>query len=151
MKLKHFKVEKFDKDKIDHYVLVKKIERGSKVDYISPHLMNYLEKAQTKNYVLKDKEGNSLGLFGEKEDKRDNTLELWCILGEENRGKGLGSRFLGEITSYLITEKDISDLKLVIQKENKASRKIAFENGYTVCRPIDETKDEFRYFGKKGK
>ena len=67
MKLKHFKVEKFDKDKIDHYVLVKKIERGSKVDYISPHLMNYLEKAQTKNYVLKDKEGNSLGLFGEKD------------------------------------------------------------------------------------
>ena len=76
---------------------------------------------------------------------------LFTFMGEENRGKGLGSRFLGEITSYLITEKDISDLKLVIQKQNKASRKIAFENGYTVCRLIDETKDEFRYFGKKGK
>lgn len=149
MKLNHFKVEKLNLKEEEHYVLAKKLERSAKIDYISPHFITFLEKKQTNNYVLKDEENHSLGIFGEKPDERDHTTEIWCALQEGKRNQGIGNRFLGEITKYLITEKDYSDVKLVIQKQNKASRKIALENGYQIYRSVDDDKDEFRYFGRK--
>lgn len=146
-------------DEIEHYMLIHSLARDSKVMcYIAKDFSSWLKKQQSssddkievgKSYVV-EKEGKYIGIVGSLHFSSTGILEVWYTIKKSLRGRGYGEKLLGEITPYLIEHVDgLNDIQLRIDKSNKASQKVAIQNGYV--KDVDECVgdiDTYYYFGK---
>lgn len=155
IKLRTLALEALNKKDPTHYVLTTRMsEEKAMKKYISKNFFDWIQEPsqdQTiesgKTYIVVQNE-QEVGAFGTKELKNDRVLELWYVLKENYRGQKIGEKLLGEVTPYLIEHLNIDDIRLVINKENVASMKIAKENGY-LEEAIEHDLVSFRYFGDK--
>lgn len=157
IQLKNFNLEPLDLSKRQHFILVNRLSNDEYTrKYISKKLAEFVKEPTDstklepgKTYVIKDEE-EMIGLLGTKELDRNNYLEPWVSIPKEFRGKKYGTQILEQITPYLIEHVDsLQDIKLVINKENFASKKVAEKVGY--IKQTDEStfdEDTYRYFGK---
>lgn len=153
MKLKNFELTEFSFKNTEHYRLINHLEKDNGVSYISPKLTCFVdesihsEKVQPGNtYVISNKEKELIGLLGFKELDIHGNLEIWTIISSYYRGKHYASDILGLIVPYLIENIDgLNDIKLVINKNNKASIKSALSNGFNEVTDNGDTKTYY-YF-----
>lgn len=156
--LRTINLEKFDKKK--YYDLMSRLERDENVKrYFSKNLEVWLEKHQAvsddkievgKTYVIV-KEHKYIGIVGSLSFSSNGILEVCYAIDKDFRGNGYGEKILAEITPYLIEHvDDLKDIKLKIDKENIASKKVAERNGYLLEEETKDT-DVYYYFGKKHK
>lgn len=145
---------------IEHYDLIKNLERDSKVQqYISKNLSRWLSKHQAesedkieigKSYVI-EKDNHYIGIVGSLSFSNEGILEVWYAIKENFRAKGYGEKILAEITPYLIEHvQGLNDIELKIDKNNKASKKVAERNGYLLEKSDKDLGiDIYHYFGRK--
>lgn len=135
-----------------HLQMVKKFKQYSDIDYISKCYENFISEPKSddifepgRTYIVHYK-NNNIGMIGTKEIDCNGIIELWYIIDKYYRGKGYGSKTLGLITQYLIEYvQGVSDVKLLIDKENDKSIKCALNNGYNNVGEMDN-KLIYRYF-----
>lgn len=157
IKLRNFNLEKIDK--IKHYSLLMKLNRDKNINkYISHNFISFLDKHEAKSddkmeigkaYVV-NKDKKNIGVVGTLDMSSTGVVEVWYIVDKDLRGKGYGEKVLAQVTPYLIENiKGLNDIELKIDKNNKASKKVALRNGYILD---DEDKelgiDIYHYFGK---
>ena len=102
-----------------------------------------------KAYVV-NKDKKNIGVVGTLDMSSTGVVEVWYSVDKDLRGKGYGEKVLAQVTPYLIENiKGLNDIELKIDKNNKASKKVALRNGYILD---DEDKelgmDIYHYFGK---
>ena len=122
-----------------------------KIENKSGTLEDYLYKDERNNIskvVNKDKK--NIGVVGTLDMSSTGVVEVWYSIDKDLRGKGYGEKVLAQVTPYLIENiKGLNDIELKIDKNNKASKKVALRNGYILD---DEDKelgiDIYHYFGK---
>lgn len=146
--------------KIEHYDLIRNLERDSKVQqYISKDLPRWLSKHQAesedkieigKSYVI-EKDNHYIGIVGSLSFSNEGILEVWYAIKKNFREKGYGEKILAEITPYLIEHvQGLNDIELKIDKNNKASKKVAERNGYLLEESDKDLEiDIYHYFGRK--
>ena len=157
IKLRNFNLEKIDK--IKHYSLLMKLNRDKNINkYISHNFISFLDKHEAKSddkmeigkaYVV-NKDKKNIGVVGTLDMSSTGVVEVWYSVDKDLRGKGYGKKVLAQVTPYLIENiKGLNDIELKIDKNNKASKKVALRNGYILD---DEDKelgiDIYHYFGK---
>ncbi len=157
IKLRNFNLEKIDK--IKHYSLLMKLNRDKNINkYISHNFISFLDKHEAKSddkmeigkaYVV-NKDKKNIGVVGTLDMSSTGVVEVWYSIDKGLRGKGYGEKVLAQVTPYLIENiKGLNDIELKIDKNNKASKKVALRNGYILD---DEDKelgiDIYHYFGK---
>lgn len=157
IKLRNFNLEKIDK--IKHYSLLMKLNRDKNINkYISHNFISFLDKHEAKSddkmeigkaYVV-NKDKKNIGVVGTLDMSSTGVVEVWYSIDKDLREKGYGEKVLAQVTPYLIENiKGLNDIKLKIDKNNKASKKVALRNGYILD---DEDKelgiDIYHYFGK---
>lgn len=157
IKLRNFNLEKIDK--IKHYSLLMKLNRDKNINkYISHNFISFLDKHEAesddkmeigKAYVV-NKDKKNIGVVGTLDMSSTGVVEVWYSIDKDLRGKGYGEKVLAQVTPYLIENiKGLNDIELKIDKNNKASKKVAERNGYILD---DENKelgiDIYHYFGK---
>lgn len=145
---------------IEHYDLIRNLERDSKVQqYISKDLSRWLSKHQAasedkieigKSYVI-EKDNHYIGIVGSLSFSNEGILEVWYAIKKNFREKGYGEKILAEITPYLIEHvQGLNDIELKIDKNNKASKKVAERNGYLLEESDKDLGiDIYHYFGRK--
>ena len=145
---------------IEHYDLIRNLERDSKVQqYISKDLPRWLSKHQAesedkieigKSYVI-EKDNHYIGIVGSLSFSNEGILEVWYAIKKNFREKGYGEKILAEITPYLIDHvQGLNDIELKIDKNNKASKKVAERNGYLLEESDKDLEiDIYHYFGRK--
>lgn len=145
---------------IEHYDLIRNLERDSKVQqYISKDLPRWLSKHQAesedkieigKSYVI-EKDNHYIGIVGSLSFSNEGILEVWYAIKKNFREKGYGEKILAEITPYLIEHvQGLNDIELKIDKNNKASKKVAERNGYLLEESDKDLEiDIYHYFGRK--
>ena len=145
---------------IEHYDLIRNLERDSKVQqYISKNLPRWLSKHQAesedkieigKSYVI-EKDNHYIGIVGRLSFSNEGILEVWYAIKKNFREKGYGEKVLAEITPYLIEHvQGLNDIELKIDKNNKASKKVAERNGYLLEESDKDLEiDIYHYFGRK--
>lgn len=145
---------------IEHYDLIRNLERDSKVQqYISKDLSRWLSKHQAesedkieigKSYVI-EKDNHYIGIVGSLSFSNEGILEVWYAIKKNFREKGYGEKILAEITPYLIEHvQGLNDIELKIDKNNKASKKVAERNGYLLEESDKDLEiDIYHYFGRK--
>lgn len=145
---------------IEHYDLIRNLERDSKVQqYISKDLPRWLSKHQAesedkieigKSYVI-EKDNHYIGIVGSLSFSNEGILEVWYAIKKNFREKGYGEKVLAEITPYLIEHvQGLNDIELKIDKNNKASKKVAERNGYLLEESDKDLEiDIYHYFGRK--
>lgn len=145
---------------IEHYDLIRNLERDSKVQqYISKNLPRWLSKHQAesedkieigKSYVI-EKDNHYIGIVGSLSFSNEGILEVWYAIKKNFREKGYGEKVLAEITPYLIEHvQGLNDIELKIDKNNKASKKVAERNGYLLEESDKDLEiDIYHYFGRK--
>ena len=126
--------------------------------YISHNFISFLDKHEAKSddkmeigkaYVV-NKDKKNIGVVGTLDMSSTGVVEVWYSVDKDLRGKGYGEKVLAQVTPYLIENiKGLNDIELKIDKNNKASKKVALRNGYILD---DEDKelgmDIYHYFGK---
>ena len=157
IKLRNFNLEKIDK--IKHYSLLMKLNRDKNINkYISHNFISFLDKHEAKSddkmeigkaYVV-NKDKKNIGVVGTLDMSSTGVVEVWYSIDKDLRKKGYGEKVLAQVTPYLIENiKGLNDIELKIDKNNKASKKVAERNGYILD---DENKelgiDIYHYFGK---
>lgn len=155
--LRTFNLQKLDE--IEHYVLIQELGRDKTVQtYIAKDFSTWLGKQKSvsedmlevgKSYVI-ERDGKYVGVVGSLNFSNDGILELWCTIKKNLRGRGYGEKVLAEITPYLIEHIDgLNDIKLKIDENNLASKKVAMRNGY-IEEPGEKDKgiESYYYFGK---
>lgn len=157
IKLRNFNLEKIDK--IKHYSLLMKLNRDKNINkYISHNFISFLDKHEAKSddkmeigkaYVV-NKDKKNIGVVGTLDMSSTGVVEVWYSIDKDLREKGYGEKVLAQVTPYLIENiKGLNDIELKIDKNNKASKKVALRNGYILD---DEDKelgiDIYHYFGK---
>ncbi len=157
IKLRNFNLEKIDK--IKHYSLLMKLNRDKNINkYISHNFISFLDKHEAesddkmeigKAYVV-NKDKKNIGVVGTLDMSSTGVVEVWYSIDKDLREKGYGEKVLAQVTPYLIENiKGLNDIELKIDKNNKASKKVALRNGYILD---DEDKelgiDIYHYFGK---
>lgn len=157
IKLRNLNLEKIDK--IKHYSLLMKLNRDKKVnDYISHNFISFLDKHQAetddkmeigKSYVV-NKDKRNIGVVGTLNMSSIGVVEVWYSVDKDLRGKGYGEKILAQVTPYLIENiKGLNDIELRIDRNNKASKKVAERNGYILDYEDKELGiDIYHYFGK---
>ena len=156
MDFKKFSLQEFSFKNYEHYKLVKQLENVEGVNYISRDLSNFVKESNHSDkiipgntYVIKNNENDFVGLLGFKELDRCGNLEIWTVLNPHYRGKHYASMTLGTIVPYMIENVDgLNDIKLVIQKNNENSKRVAISNGFNEVERIDD-KDVYYYFKSK--
>ena len=145
---------------IEHYDLIRNLERDSKVQqYISKDFPRWLSKHQAesedkieigKSYVI-EKDNHYIGIVGSLSFSNEGILEVWYAINKNFREKGYGEKILAEITPYLIEHvQGLNDIELKIDKNNKASKKVAERNGYLLEESDKDLEiDIYHYFGRK--
>ena len=138
-------------DMIDHNIFDKKYkttdEETKYVDnQISQMKSQYGDNDETFLAAVKQ----YLGVVGTLDMSSTGVVEVWYSIDKDLRGKGYGEKVLAQVTPYLIENiKGLNDIELKINKNNKASKKVALRNGYILD---DEDKelgiDIYHYFGK---
>ena len=136
-----------------------KLNRDKNINkYISHNFISFLDKHEAKSddkmeigkaYVV-NKDKKNIGVVGTLDMSSTGVVEVWYSVDKDLRGKGYGEKVLAQVTPYLIENiKGLNDIELKIDKNNKASKKVALRNGYILD---DEDKelgiDIYHYFGK---
>ena len=136
-----------------------KLNRDKNINkYISHNFISFLDKHEAKSddkmeigkaYVV-NKDKKNIGVVGTLDMSSTGVVEVWYSIDKDLREKGYGEKVLAQVTPYLIENiKGLNDIKLKIDKNNKASKKVALRNGYILD---DEDKelgiDIYHYFGK---
>ena len=136
-----------------------KLNRDKNINkYISHNFISFLDKHEAKSddkmeigkaYVV-NKDKKNIGVVGTLDMSSTGVVEVWYSIDKDLRGKGYGEKVLAQVTPYLIENiKGLNDIELKIDKNNKASKKVAERNGYILD---DENKelgiDIYHYFGK---
>lgn len=145
-------------DEISHYSLIRSLSEDKLVcEYIAHDFGSFLEKQKSetddkietlKSYVIV-KDNRYIGIVGSLKFSNAGILEVWYAIKKNLRGHGYGEKILAEITPYLIEHVDsLEDIELKIDKNNKASQKVALRNGYVkVAGDEVNGQDIYRYFG----
>ena len=124
--LRTYNLEALDRDK--HYKVISKLQYdSSSCKYVSRNIARWLNNKEPvskdmfeigKAYVLV-KDNKYIGIIGAFKLDRNKVVELWCSILPDDRNKGHASKFLGEITMYLIDNVlDIDDIRLKINIDN---------------------------------
>lgn len=156
MKFKNFTLTEFSFKNSEHYKLVKQLEQVEGINYVSKELSNFVKESKHSEkvilgntYVIENNEKDLVGLLGFMDLDRCGNLEIWTVLNPYYRGKHYASMTLGQIVPYMIENVDgLNDIKLVIQKNNENSKRVAISNGFNEVERIDD-KDVYYYFKSK--
>ena len=134
--------------KEEHFKLIKQLENAEGIKYISRDLSNFVKESKHSEkiipgntYVIENNERDLIGLLGFMELDRGGNLEIWEILKPYYRGKHYASMTLGQMVPYMIENVDgLNDIKLVIQKNNYSSKRVAVSNGFNEVETVDDKK-----------
>ena len=156
MKFKNFTLTEFSFKNSEHYKLVKQLEQVEGINYVSKELSNFVKESKHSEkvipgntYVIENNEKDLVGLLGFMDLDRCGNLEIWTIINPYYRGKHYASMTLGTIVPYMIENVDgLNDIKIVIQKNNENSKRVAISNGFNEVERIDD-KDVYYYFKSK--
>lgn len=154
IELRTLNLDKFDLNNDDHNYTLKKISNDNlSRGFVSTNFERFIAENNNEEikdgatFVLKDKD-EIVGLIGTKKMDDRGFLEIWCSIDSEYRGKGYATKSLEQITPYLIENvTGLNDIKLVIDRRNIISKKVAESVGYTKTNENKE-KEIYRYFGK---
>jgi RimJ/RimL family protein N-acetyltransferase len=142
-----------------HYGLVESMSLDKKIKmYIARDFLVWLEQHQAildneievgKMYaVIKD--GREIGIVGSTGNMEDGILNVIYAIKKDARDRGNGYKLLKEITTYYLNNIDgIKDIKLVIDKSNKASYKLAEKEGYVKYKENESGLEEWYYRKRK--
>ena len=153
MQFKNLTLTEFSFKNAEHYHLINRLEKTEGVKYISSHLSDFVEESVPNKkiipgntYVISNTSNDLVGLVGLKELDREGNLEMWFILSEYYRGKHYASKIVGMLVPYLVENtQGLNDVKLVIEKNNQASQRVALANGFHEVEK-DENKKIYYYF-----
>ena len=156
MQFKKFTLTEFSFKNSEHYKLIKQLEKAEGINYISRDLSNFVKESKHSEkiipgntYVIENNDKDLVGLLGFMDLDRCGNLEIWTIINPYYRGKHYASMTLGTIVPYMIENVDgLNDIKLVIQKNNENSKRVAISNGFNEVERIDD-KDVYYYFKSK--
>ena len=156
IKLKTLNLEALNLRNFEHARFVNRMASDEKTKYISSRLNQFVEEPTDKDafevgktYIVRDGEKN-IGLIGTKELDRRGDLEPWILIYPDERGKKYGEKITLELIPFFLDNiENLKDIKLVINRSNYASRKIAENAGYKR-QPEESSYDSetYRYFGK---
>jgi len=138
MQFRNFSLTEFSFNNMEHYRLINNLEKEPGVHYISPKLSRFVDESvhseeiiPGNTYVISNNNDDLIGLLGLMDLDLHGNLELWTILGSNYRGKHYASKTIGTIVPYLIEHVDgLNDIKLVINKNNTNSIRVALSNGF---------------------
>lgn len=156
MQFKKFTLTEFSFKNSEHYKLIKQLEKVEGINYVSKELSNFVKESKHSEkiipgntYVIENNDNDLVGLLGFMDLDRCGNLEIWTIINPYYRGKHYASMTLGTIVPYMIENVDgLNDIKLVIQKNNENSKRVAISNGFNEVERIDD-KDVYYYFKSK--
>ncbi len=156
MQFKKFTLTEFSFKNSEHYKLIKQLEKAEGINYVSKELSNFVKESKHSEkiipgntYVIENNDKDLVGLLGFMDLDRCGNLEIWTIINPYYRGKHYASMTLGTIVPYMIENVDgLNDIKLVIQKNNENSKRVAISNGFNEVERIDD-KDIYYYFKSK--
>lgn len=156
MQFKNFSLTEFSFNNFEHYKLVKQLENVEGINYVSKELSNFVKESKHSDkvipgntYVIENNDNDLVGLLGFEELDRCGNLEIWTILNPYYRGKHYASMTLEQIVPYMIENVDgLKDIKLVIQKNNEKSKRVATSHGFNEVEKIDD-KRVYYYFRSK--
>ena len=154
IELRTLNLDKFDPKNDNHNYTLRKISNDSlSRGFVSTNFERFIAENNNDEikdgitFVLKDKD-EIVGLIGTKKMDERGFLELWCSIDSEYRGKGYATKSLEQITPYLIENvTGLNDIKLVIDRRNIISKKVAESVGY-IKTSENKEQETYRYFGK---
>lgn len=156
MKFRNFTLTEFSYKNAEHYRLVNHLENVEGIEYVSKELSNFVKESNHSDkvipgntYVIENDNKDLVGLLGFMDLDREGNLEIWTVLNPYYRGKHYASMTLGQIVPYMVENTNgLNDIKLVIQKNNENSKRVAISNGFNKVEEIDD-KQVFYYFRRK--
>lgn len=83
-------------------------------------------------YLVIDDDGRIAGECGTKTSPRDGTVEIGYGLAAPSRGRGLGSRVVGELVDVLRGAADVTAIDAEIHVSNIASRRVVERLGFVT-------------------
>lgn len=155
IKLKSLYLEPYHQ--IKHMSIVKKLNDDQMIyRYISHHFSMWLNETiissnikSVNHYVIYNKSKESIGMCGNSISSSNQIIELWYCIDQEHRNHGFAEKLVVEITHYFLsTLKDLQTIKLVINKDNIYSNKVANKSGYSLVNE-DKDKNVYQYFKTK--
>lgn len=128
-----FSLISFEKNNDAHrsalYELLHDEDISSRFQGLLPNLMRYQNEFYNRGFLL-GLDDNIVGYIDISDiDKYNKYVYLRAAIIEEYRNKNYGKKMLTEITELLF-QQDVSSVRLVIDEDNIASRKIAIACGY---------------------
>ena len=156
MEFRNFSLTEFSFKNSEHYKLIKQLEKVEGINYVSRELSNFVKESKHSEkiipgntYVIENNEKELVGLLGFMDLDRCGNLEMWFILSSYYRGKHYASNTVGQVVPYMIENVNgLNDIKLVIQKNNENSKRVAISNGFNEVEEIDDKK-VYYYFKSK--
>ena len=153
MQFKNIMLTEFSFKNSEHYRLINRLEKTEGVKYISSNLSKFVEESipnekiiPGNTYVISNTSDDLVGLIGLKNLDNEGNLEIWYILSKYYRGKHYASKTLGMLVPYLMENtKGLNDVKLVIEKNNISSERVALANGFHEVEN-NEDKKVYYYF-----
>lgn len=150
-------LEKINLNNKEHMYVLNKLKSDIFTEtFVTKDLVGFVSENNNEDlkngasFILKDKD-ESVGIIGTKEMDNNGNLELWCVIDSEKRGNGYAGKALAQITPYLLeTVKGLKDIKLVIDRKNVVSKKVAESFGYVKVSDATDIDDKeiYKFFGK---
>lgn len=154
IQLENFKLEQMVLTKIEHLKLIRSFDNDDVVKkYLYPYKASFYDLVESKTpsptifnnfYVIYYKDR----IIGYIELENSQNVKLNCALLEHERNKGLTSRLLKELSTYLLDNyDDVRHVSAIIDNNNKASIKTVKNSGFDFY----EESDGFSTYGRKKK
>lgn len=160
IKLRNLNLEALDYSKNGHYSIVRKLNEDQGVyNYVSKHFDTWIKEPTTddkyeigKAYIITTQENEKIGICGSTTMDAQRTIDFWIAIDKSQRNKNYAEKTLVQVTEYFLENiENLKDIKLVINKRNESSNRVALKSGYTITNTdIDSNSDinTYRYFGK---
>lgn len=138
-----------------HYSLKRRLSEDKAVyDFVSKHFDEWVEEPENKTdfeigkaYVVSDQD-KKIAMIGSCQMDSNGIIDLWCAIDQKYRRQGYGEKILAQITEYLVENiTNLTDIRLVINKINEGSNKVATYCGYQMVDQYNNN-NVYQYFAK---
>ena len=142
IKLRSINLESFNYQNIEHYNLKRNLALDPAVCcYVSSNFDNFVKEPSNndiyevgKTYVIKDNK-KRVGTIGSTHINDNGVIDIWCAISGKYRRCGYAEKAVVQLTEYLLDNfKELSNIELVINKNNKGSNIVAEYSGYTLVK-----------------
>lgn len=139
IELQNFNLIKIDKTNEQQFSFLKELFQN-KEDTAMDYLGNLTNMNDENSYIVLNNKKESIGYFSMSSPVINhmglNSSSLYYAISPKYRGNGYGTKFIQEISDYLLENIDMLILK--IAKENISSQRVAQKNNYEIIFEDDE-------------